>query len=93
MPAETADSDLNEGRQGLRNRTISLFGNDFKLWHIIAASAGVLLILVILIIIIVKLNSDRKRAEYPFADDFLSDDSMYRSEEDSFEARARKSVV
>ena len=86
LPAETADSDLNEGRQGLRNRTISLFGNDFKLWHIIAASAGVLLILVILIIIIVKLNSDRKRAEYPFADDFLSDDSMYRSEEDSFEA-------
>ncbi|GEM_PF-6424270 len=84
--AEIASSDLNERQQGLRSRTVKLFGRDFELWQIIAASGGVLLILIILIIIIIKLNSDRKKAEYPFADDFLADDNVPRAEDDSFKA-------
>ena len=42
--------------------------------------------MILLIIIIIKLNSDRKKAEYPFADDFLADDNVQRAEEDSFKA-------
>lgn len=83
---EIVGSDLNEGQQGLRSRTVKLFGRDIELWQIIAASGGVLLILILLIIIIIKLNSDRKKAEYPFADDFLADDNVQRAEEDSFKA-------
>ncbi|NLC41211.1 MAG: hypothetical protein GX763_09885 [Clostridiaceae bacterium] len=82
---EALVGDLNEGTDKVQSRTVSLFGRDFELWHIIAAAGGVLLILIILIIIIIKFNSDRKRAEFPFADEFLSDDFMYRSGEDTLD--------
>jgi hypothetical protein len=86
-PTEAVEGDLDEGTDKVQSRTVSLFGRDFELWHIIAAAGGVLLILIILIIIIIKFNSDRKRAEFPFADEFLSDDFMYSSGEDALDVK------